>query len=49
MFDSCSTCKWIQFDEYGLAWVCVNGDSEYCADFVDAEGSCNKWECRNSG
>ncbi len=33
----CKTCKWYcEFEG-----VCVNADSEHCADFVDADFFCN--------
>ena len=36
----CETCKWYE-DFQG---VCCNGDSEYRADFTDADFVCNEWE-----
>ncbi len=35
---ACSTCRW--WEEYDA--VCFNGDSPFCADFVD--DGCDKWE-----
>lgn len=43
----CGTCKWNEYDEYGYAWVCCNGDSDYCADFIEYEHSCEEWEEKN--
>lgn len=36
----CSSCKWYET----FNGVCFNGDSENCADFVDADGVCPEWE-----
>ena len=37
---TCSTCLWYE-DFQG---VCFNGDSPYCADFIDADKACGEWE-----
>lgn len=37
----CKTCKW-RSDEYTS--VCVNDESDYLADFVEADFVCDKWE-----
>ena len=37
---TCSTCRWYE-DFQG---VCFNGDSEYCADFIDPGDVCECWE-----
>lgn len=36
----CSNCKWYE----PFVGVCFNGDSEHCADFVDADDVCPEWE-----
>ena len=36
----CKTCKW--YEDY--QGVCFNGDSEYCADFIDPGDVCECWE-----
>ena len=35
----CSTCQW-----YADNGVCVNGDSEHCADFRSEDDGCEMWE-----
>jgi len=40
----CGTCRWHKWE--GMDWVCVNGDSEYRADFTGYEDSCGEWEGR---
>lgn len=40
---NCSTCKYGHYDEM-QGYVCVNGNSEYVADFVDAEHVCEDYE-----
>lgn len=45
MLHVCETCKW-RSDDFTSA--CTNGDSEYRADFVDADDSCECWEERES-
>lgn len=39
----CENCKW--HDDF--SWVCFNGDSQYVADFVDPEKSCQCWESKD--
>lgn len=40
MSETCSFCRWWEpFSE-----VCFNGDSEHCADFVEPEEGCGKFE-----
>ena len=41
MKKTCETCKWRSDD---FTSVCVNGDSERRADFVDKDEKCEKWE-----
>lgn len=36
----CSNCKWYET----FNGVCFNGDSEHCADYVDADDECPLWE-----
>lgn len=40
MNQTCKSCKWYAEFE----GVCCNGDSEHCADFIDADKSCGEWE-----
>lgn len=39
----CGTCKYGSYDKTD-GYVCVNGDSEYVADFVEYDHSCENWE-----
>ena len=39
---ACKTCEYY----YDFEGVCVNGDSEYRADFVNEDDSCKVWELR---
>lgn len=36
---NCQTCDWFTLPEY----VCVNSESEYCADFVMPGEKCENW------
>lgn len=40
--ESCRSCDW--YESY--QGVCLNGESEYRADFIDPEDSCPQWERR---
>jgi hypothetical protein len=42
MIKICSTCRHWQMD------VCVNGDSEWVADFRLRDDTCNEWEARTN-
>lgn len=43
--NSCSNCKWLSCE---FSSVCVNSDSEYCADFVSADDSCEFFESKEN-
>lgn len=45
----CGTCKYHQHEDITDGWVCVNGDSEYCADWCDYDHTCDDWEGREYG
>lgn len=36
----CRTCIW--HDDF--SWGCMNGDSEFCADFIPPDEFCTCWE-----
>lgn len=40
---SCENCRWCTIEE-NSDMVCVNGDSEYVADFVDEKHCCEEFE-----
>lgn len=42
----CGTCKYHQHEDIDDGWVCVNRDSENCADWTDYEDYCGYWEER---
>ena len=41
----CGTCKWHEC-EMDDSWICVNRDSEYCADWTVYDHCCEEWEGR---
>ena len=43
----CGTCKWHKFENISDGFVCVNSDSDYCADWTEYCDSCEEWEKRN--
>lgn len=42
----CGECKYHAYDEFGKAWVCTNGSSDYVADFTDYTDTCEEFEQR---
>lgn len=40
------TCKWHEQENIDNGYVCVNGDSEYVADWTEDEQCCEEWEKR---
>lgn len=47
----CENCKWCHKQKVGDDWdkICVNGDSEHVADWVEYEDSCNCFEKNSKG
>lgn len=41
----CGTCKWHEC-EMDDSWICVNNDSEFCADWTPYDHFCEEWEGR---
>lgn len=39
----CGTCQYGSYDKM-QGYVCVNGESEHCADFTDYDHCCSEWE-----
>lgn len=39
----CGTCKYGSYDKM-QGYACVNGNSEYCADFTNYDFCCDCWE-----
>lgn len=42
----CGTCRYGHYDSM-QGYVCVNGNSEWCADFVEYDFGCEEWEDKN--
>ncbi len=44
----CGNCKYCHKEKVSDDWdmICVNSDSEYCADWVEYEHSCDSFERR---
>ena len=40
----CATCKWHSHEDINDGWICVNHDSEHCADWTNDEDKCKAWE-----
>lgn len=40
----CGTCKYYQHEDITDGWVCVNSDSEHCADWMEINNGCEEWE-----
>lgn len=47
MKECCGNCKYGNYDEM-QGYVCVNGESEYVADFVEYEHSCCDFEAKEN-
>lgn len=45
MLRDCGTCKWHEC-EMDDSWICVNNDSEFCADWMPYDHCCEEWEER---
>lgn len=41
----CGTCRYGSYNKTD-GYVCVNGDSEYVADFVEYNHACDEWESK---
>ena len=39
----CGNCQYDSYDKM-QGYVCVNDESEYCADFVEYDHSCDDWD-----
>jgi len=42
----CGNCRWYEHENISNGWVCVNNDSDYCADWTDYNHTCEYWEER---
>lgn len=43
---SCATCRWRELEEVDVGYVCTNGQSSYCSEWVEEDDVCLKWEER---
>lgn len=43
----CETCKWHRYSEVDDEFVCVNRESDFCAEQVGDYDSCNEWRGKN--
>lgn len=41
---SCKTCRYHRHEDISDGYVCVNDESEACADWTEDDFSCDKWE-----
>lgn len=46
-YEVCGNCKYHEYESIDSGWVCVNPDSDYCADWVEYEHTCEEWTDRN--
>lgn len=44
MDNTCKTCRYHQHEDISDGYVCVNDESEMCADWTEDDYSCDKWE-----
>ena len=49
MKQCCGTCKWHSFEIISDDYICVNNDSDYCADWTGYDDSCEEWEGKDDG
>ena len=40
----CGNCKWNERENIGGDYVCVNDESDYCADWTEYDHTCDYWE-----
>ena len=40
----CGLCRWHEHENISNGRVCVNYNSDYCADWTDYEYTCEEWE-----
>ena len=43
---ACCTCKWWHKESDEYCQVCVNDESESCADYTEPDDYCDKWEAK---
>lgn len=40
----CGNCKWHHHEDIDDGYICVNADSECCADWTEHSYCCSEWE-----
>lgn len=40
----CKTCKYHEYEEFTMGFVCVNDDADDCADWTPSNHTCEHWE-----
>lgn len=46
MEEICLNCAYHCYERESQGWVCCNADSDYCADWTDADDSCEEFKER---
>lgn len=46
MKECCATCAFHEFESIDDGFVCVNSESDYCADWTDSDFCCDAYEER---
>ena len=44
MKQCCGTCRYHEYEDFSQGYVCVNDESEYCADWTEYNDTCDEWE-----
>ena len=42
--ECCGNCEYYFRENIDGGWVCVNGDSDYVAEWTEVDFICDKWE-----
>lgn len=45
--NNCEDCKYYEHEDIDDGYVCVNSDSDYCADWVEPDYGCVDFEERD--
>jgi hypothetical protein len=43
----CKNCEYHQYEDIDCGFVCVNADSDKCAEWTPSDYSCEHWKERN--
>lgn len=47
--DKCVNCNYYYYEDIDKGYVCVNPDSVYCTEWVDADNCCLEYEPNDRG